>query len=97
MNEPNKSLSDEGRARLRVIAEKLKEKELFPQAIARATASLESFGIQKANTNAKVFAEEMQLFHEEVRIISQKIASFMHAERKILDDKIKDKEKDAPK
>lgn len=97
MNEPNKALSDEGRARLRVIAEKLKGKELFPQAIARANASLESFGIQKENINAKVFAEDMQLFHEEVRIISQKISNFMHDERKILDDKIKDKENNAPK
>lgn len=97
MNESIKPLSDEDRARLRVIAEKLKEKELFPQAIARAKATLEGFGFQKANINARIFAEDMQLFHEEVRIISQKIASFMNDERKLLDDKINDKLSDDPK
>lgn len=96
MNEPIKKASDEDRARLRVIAEKLKEKELFPQAIARAKATLEGYGTQKDNINAKVFAEDMQLFHEEVRIISQKIANFLADERKLFDGKLRDKKDETP-
>lgn len=96
MNEPIKPPSDEDRARLRVIAEKLKERELFPQAIARAKAALEGCGTQKDNINAKVFAEDMQLFHEEVKIISQKISNFLSDERKLFDGKLKSNESEDP-
>jgi hypothetical protein len=91
MSIPIKILSDEDRARLRVIAEKLKGKELFPQSVTRVIPPIKSALIPEAapTTTEKDFTQDTQLFHEEVKIISQKIAEFLAEERKMFDSKIK--------
>lgn len=90
-------MSDEDRARLRVIAEKLKGKELFPQTVARKTAIFNALIPLKERPSETIFTEDTQLFRDEVKIISEKIADFLAQERKLFDSKVKNKKNDDPK
>lgn len=91
MDNPIKPMSDEDRARLRVISEKLKGIELFPKHLDEVNAENDTTSEEPIVPHEVLFNQDTQIFRDEVKIISEKISEFLAQERKILDNKLTDK------
>lgn len=90
MHNPIKPMSDEDISRLRVISEKLKGVELFPKPISILDLQGNVIISDSDIPNEIKFKRDTQLFRDEVKIISKKIADFFRYEHELLADKLKD-------
>ena len=70
MDNPIKPMSDEDRARLRVISEKLKGMELFPKNLDEVNVENGVVSEEHEVPHEVLFNQNTQIFRDEVKIIS---------------------------